>query len=52
MSMPEVVGNGKKKQDVIVADASASNVVTLWENNVVGGKSYRLSKLVVQSFKN
>ena len=51
---PEIVGNGKRKQDVVIADSSGSSVLTLWESNInslVDDSSYQLSKLTVQFFK-
>lgn len=51
VKQPDVVTNGKRKQDVVIADASGS---TLWEDDIgslIDGKSYQLSKVLVQTFK-
>ena len=50
---PVTVNTGKKKQDVTVADASATGRVTLWEEHV--GKlqettSYELQNFVVKEW--
>lgn len=33
-SDPELVGTGKKKQDIVVCDSSGTGRVTLWEENI------------------
>ena len=51
---PDVVGNGKRKQDVTIADSSSSIILTLWEDDIGSleiGNSYELSKVLVQQFK-
>ena len=50
---PQKVGMGKLKQEVILADSTATAMITLWETDVnmlIEGKSYQMSKLVVRSF--
>lgn len=53
---PEViVGTGKRKQEVYIADHTGSTIVTLWERDVgilEEGKSYKLSKVIVQTYNN
>lgn len=54
VKQPDVVTNGKRKQDVVIADASGSTVLTLWEDDIgslIDGKLYQLSKVLVQTFK-
>ena len=50
---PHNTGSVKLKQDVIIADATAKAMLTLWEvdiNMVKEAKSYQMNKLVVRSF--
>ena len=53
MNDPQNIGSGKLKQEVIIADATAKAMLTLWEGNinmVKEAKSYQVNKLVVRSF--
>lgn len=48
------VGNGKKKQDILVADDSATKLVTVWEEDtgkMEEGLCYRLSSMLVKEYK-
>ena len=50
---PQTVGNGKTKQDVIIADATAKSTLVLWESKVqtlVNHKSYQLNRVLVRVF--
>ena len=50
---PELVATGKKKQDVIVCDATGTGRVTLWEENVDKLKensSYTLENFMVREY--
>ena len=50
---PKKVGTGQLKQEVLLADATAKAMLTLWEddiNSIVEGKSYQMNKLYVRSF--
>ena len=45
---PQVVGTGKTKQDIVIADATGKSTVVLWESNVhklLNHKSYQLSRV-------
>ena len=49
-----LVGTGKHKQDVHIADNTGCTVLTLWEDDIdmlEEGQSYHLSKLIVQLFQ-
>ena len=51
---PEEVGNGKKKQDVLVGDASGMIRVALWEEEIgmmEEGQSYELNAVVVREYR-
>ena len=48
-----VVSNGKKKQDVVVADSTGQTTLTLWEQDVgmiLEGKSYKLNRIQVHHY--
>ena len=49
----EIVGKGKQKQEVIIADATASAKLTLWEdvNTLELYHSYHFSRVLIRSFK-
>ena len=50
---PKTVGNGKRKQDVILADATGCTQLTLWQEDIdrlATGNSYKLSGVVVRCF--
>ena len=50
---PQKVGTGKIKQDVTIADSTATAMVTLWESDVhmlIQNKCYQMNKLIVRSF--
>ncbi len=49
----EIGGGGKKKQDVVIADASANSRLTVWEEEIgqlEKGKSYSLTGMLVREF--
>lgn len=51
---PIVVTGGKKKQDIIIADATATASLTLWEENVdriIEGNTYSFNNLIVKTFR-
>lgn len=50
---PQIVGNGKVKQDVIIADSTGTTNLTLWEsdiNTVTISQSYSMKRLLVRVF--
>ncbi len=50
---PESVGNGKLKQEVVIADQTAKATLILWEsdvNKLKVNESYKLSRLQVNVF--
>lgn len=49
---PIVVAGGKTKQDVIIADATSTAPVTLWEGNrLIEGPTYYFTNLLVRTFQ-
>ena len=52
---PVTVTGGKRKQDFILADTTATTRLTLWEDKIDSltlGKSYRLTNAVVRTWSN
>ena len=50
---PQVVGTGKTKQDITVADATRRATLTLWQphiNSLSTGQSYKMNRLEVRSY--
>ena len=53
ITIPETVGTGKRKQDVIVADGTATGKVTLWEEHIGDleeNASYKLQNFMVREW--
>ena len=53
---PQVVGEGKTKQELTIADATSSAVLTLWETDIKScalkiGQSYQLNRVQVRIFR-
>lgn len=50
----QVVGGGKRKQEVVVADSTENATLTIWENinTLTLNKSYSLKKMYVRIFNN
>ena len=51
---PKVVGGGKTKQDVTIADVNTSVILTTWEGDVgklQSGQLYKFNRLVVRTFR-
>ena len=51
--LPTNVGNGKVKQDIIIADSTTTSKLTLWEEQVdsfIANRSYTLQNFIVREF--
>ena len=51
---PTEIGEGRKKQDIFVADKTYQSRMTIWEDNigkVEKGKSYRFCGILVREFR-
>ena len=53
---PQLVGEGKTKQEITIADATSSAVLTMWETDIDSyalkiGQSYQLNRVQVRIFK-
>ena len=54
VNKPILVAGGKKKQDIVIADDSATAALTLWEEDIdriVKGQTYSFSNLIVKTFR-
>ena len=53
ISDPQLLSNGKQKQDVVVADDTAAITLTLWEKDIgiiTANKSYQLNRVQVNKY--
>lgn len=54
LDIPKIVGGGKRKQDITIADTTASTILTVWEEDIRTLKleqSYQFNCVTVRTFQ-